>query len=53
MARYEALPSSGAGFPVIVMVAPRAGGAQPRGKTTNTLRAPAEMYPSQLALVHS
>ena len=34
------------------MLASRAGGAHPRGNTTNTLRAPAEMYPSQLVAPH-
>ena len=41
------MPSAGAGLPVTVIVASRIGGVQPFGKTTNTLRAPAEMYPSQ------
>ena len=48
VARYEALPRAGASLPVTVIVASRPGGAHPRGKTTNTLRAPAEMYPSQV-----
>ena len=52
MARYDALPRSGAGLPLTVIVAARAGGVQPRGKTMNTLRAPAWMYPSQFVASH-
>jgi hypothetical protein len=51
VARYEALPRSGADLPSTVIVDPRAGGLQSFGKTTKTLRAPAEMYPSQVVVV--
>src|SRR5579863_3351443 len=53
VARYDALPRSGAVLPSTVMAEPRMGGLQSFGKTTKTLRAPAEMYPSQLVLVQT
>src|ERR1022692_3875864 len=46
-------PGAGASLPVTVIVSSRAGGVHPRGKTTNTLRAPAETYPSQVVVLHT